>query len=367
MNELKILKKLISFRTNEEKYDNQIKDFILELLKDVKKEIINIPNTKGRSFIIKIKGVNSCKEPITFLCHLDTVNPSVQWHSDPYQAVIKSGKITGLGACDVKGSITCLLKAILETKKRNRDVYLIFTTDEESTVKNIKKINQKIKIQKMLVIALEPFGSNIGIGQKGILEVEIIMPGRSAHASNATTPLNKKYNAIYKTFEIINFIKKQEASLAKEIDKNYGVSTVNLGKIEGGTAVNSMAEICRLQVSYRVIPRIKLDKIYKDLLTTVKKIDKKAKIKILLKGDSFDSIKKKETKKIAEIMSKYLGKVELIFGKVWSEVAELSKNGNTCLIIGAGNIEEAHRANEVINIDILEKFCDIYRKIIEDF
>lgn len=364
-----LLKKLISFQTNQAKYDNGIKDFILKLFGNSDKEIFNIKNTKGRAFALKLKPRKSqkAKKTICFLCHLDTVNPSDGWKSDPYKALEKDGKIFGLGASDMKGPIVSLLQALLK-KDYNREVVLMFTSDEETSVKDVINLQKILKIKDSLIIATEPAGRTINAGQKGILELKITTKGKSGHASTASTTKNKKESAIYKITEIIEFIKKQEQKLAKREDSKFGVSTVNFGKIEGGTAVNVIPDKCSLEISYRLVPKIKPEKILTELKQKIKKIDKETKIEILLLGKSFESKNELEIKKIRELLESSLKqKVELTYGRIWSEIAEFQEGNNVCLVIGPGEKNSCHCANEFVYVKQLDVFTVFFEKLLNDF
>jgi len=361
----KILKKLISFPTNTQKYDNNIKSFILNLLQDFNKEIIDIPDTDERCFVVKLKAKRGSKKPIAFLCHLDTVIPSNSWAAEPYEAVISRDKVIGLGASDMKGSIASLIKAIIDLKVLERDIVLIFTSDEETTVKDIKKVKRTIKLKNSLIIATEPTSGNLIVGQKGVLEIKVSTFGKSLHASNADFFENKKNSAIYKMLQVMQEVKNQEKDFSKKVNKNYGASTINMGKIYGGSAVNVMPDKCSLELSYRLDPQVDIDAYYSQIVSRFKKIDSFMKIELLLTGGSFDSSKIASVDLIKRLVEKTQGKASFEYGKIWSEIAEISRN-NICLILGPGSPLQAHQANEYIDIKSLRQFCQIYSDMILD-
>ncbi len=358
-----ILKKLIDFPTNNWEYDNNIKSFIITLFEDLDKEIINVPNTKERCFFVKLKSKKSSKKTIVFLCHMDTIVPSNTWKSKPLITSFLKNKVVGLGASDMKGSIASLIKAIRNLKAIERDIILIFTSDEETTVSDIKKLKKKLKLRDCIIIATEPTEGNIIIGQNGIIEIKITTFGKSSHASNADFLENEKNNAIYKIIQVMRKIREQEIELNKEKEGKYNVSTINMGKIYGGSAVNVMPDKCSLEVSYRLNPSIDIDSYFSKIITGFKKIDTKIKVDLLLKGYSFDSGNTDLANSVKSIIEKTIKKVDFEYGKSWSEIAELSKN-NTCMIIGPGSQSQAHKADEYIDITKLNQFCQVYSDII---
>ena len=360
-----ILKKLIAFPTNSWKYDNGIKNFIIDLLNSVDKEIIDVPNTKDRCFAVRIKSRKSLKKAIAFLCHLDTVVPSDTWKSNPYDALVSRTKVVGLGASDMKGSIASLLNAIINLKSIERDVILLFTSDEEATVRDIEKLKKKLGLKDYIVIATEPTEGNVIIGQKGVLELRVSTVGKSSHASEVDYLKNKRNNAIYKMIQIMQKIREQEVELSKTGSKEYGVSSVNLGKIYGGSAVNVVPDSCSLEVSYRLNPSVGIDVYFSQIVADFKKIDPDIKVDLLLRGDAFNSAKKSSVNMIKNIIKKRENKVNFGYGKSWSEVVALSKD-NICMVIGPGDPLQAHKTDEFIDKAKLNQFCQVYSDIISN-
>jgi len=363
MNAVEILKKLVTFPTNTLVYDNGIKEFILSLLKKQAEKIITIPDTINRSFLIKLGIGQSKKRPLVFLCHLDTIIPTNQWFSNPFAPEIKGNKIFGLGTSDMKGSVAAVIKGVLGAKKINRTVYLAFTSDEESQVKDVEKLAKVIKLKNAIVVAPEPTGGNIRIGQKGVLELRITMPGESHHAARATRELNKKDNAIYKIGSVINLIKRLEATYFNQ--KVSRSTTFNLGRIEGGTVVNNMADSCSLEISCRVCSSLAPKKLLDILEKGIKRIEKKATINLMLLGSPFFNDNKRDLLTLREIIKRQGQNPHVLFGKAWSEITSFDNNGNSCFVIGPGEPNQAHHPNEFIRIDKLNKFCEVYSNILD--
>lgn len=359
-----ILKELIKFQTNSRKYDNRIKRYISSLFKNFNREIIEIPNTSNRCFAIKLKSNKAIRSPLIFLCHLDTVVPSASWKANPYKAIIKKNKLIGLGASDMKGAVASLIAALLDIGKLERDVTILFTSDEETNVRNIVEIKNKLKFKDSIIISTEPTGGNLIIGQKGILEVRITFFGENLHASCADIDVNKKSNAIYKMTELCSFIKKQEEEFSRRKDKRLGVSTINLGKIEGGSAVNVMADECSMEVSYRLTPNLKAKDIYSIISKEIKRIDQKGRIRILLNGDSFDSRGDKKILKLKKLLIANGENTKYKVGGAWSEVANLSQE-NTCVIFSLIDDTQAHKANEFVYLNNLFRAYKIFKKVIK--
>ena len=78
----------------------------------------------------------SGSETFAILTHLDVVPAGEGWETDPFQAVIKDGRIYGRGAVDDKGAAVAALYALHAVKNScislNKQVKVFFGCDEES-------------------------------------------------------------------------------------------------------------------------------------------------------------------------------------------------------------------------------------------
>lgn len=102
-------------------------------LSDAQKMGFKVRNFDGYAGDISMgpKGVN----PLAILGHLDVVPTGEGWTVEPYDAIVRDGKIYGRGSSDDKGPIVAALYAMLAVKKAglplNREIRLILGCDEE--------------------------------------------------------------------------------------------------------------------------------------------------------------------------------------------------------------------------------------------
>src|SRR3990167_5837536 len=144
MNEIELTKKLISIPSYVDKTTDEsvavkfLYDYLKENLKDVE---INLQEVEGeRSNIILKKG-----EPkFIVVGHIDTVQPRAGWRTKPLEAVEKDEKIFGLGANDMKGSLSSFVTALVENGVPDDFMFLIYI-DEEYDFKGMKKFVEEYK------------------------------------------------------------------------------------------------------------------------------------------------------------------------------------------------------------------------------
>ncbi|MFC1656750.1 M20 family metallopeptidase [Patescibacteria group bacterium] len=368
---LEILKKLISIDSSNSKSNKQIINFIKRLFKN-RAEIIEQKYKKDKldlyNLIIKIKG-KSDKNPLIFAGHTDTVNPSNAWNRNPFKPVIEGDKLYGLGTSDMKAGLASMIVAGLESKKPKRDIYLVFDADEEDSGtggKKVLEIMDTFNIKDAEIIIPEPSTGNITIGQKACFALKIETSGKAAHGSKTTYKNNMKNSAIYKAHKIMTELMKLEKSLDKKKPDNlYGYSTQNIGQIQGGQNVNSVADFCMFTIDRRLLPKEDVQKEIQKAKKLIQKTVPDAKISVQFSGESFSAKQSdKLVKKIANLAHKAFAKKKFEVSYGWNEAAIFSKYGKV-VIFGPGIHEQCHQPDEYTSIDLLEKYTDIYKKIMQ--
>lgn len=172
------------------------------------------------------------KPSIAFVGHMDTVEISDGWDTDPLQAVIKDDKLFGLGIADMKGGIGSLLAALQDMSAAQRSIVgVLIYVDEEYDFAGMKQA----VVDKLLAGDSEPklmisMDGNLEAitGCRGLLKIDLEVLGRSGHASN---PKNGR-NAIT---GLMSALTELEAQLPEFDDKTLGRTTMNVAYVRGGT------------------------------------------------------------------------------------------------------------------------------------
>jgi acetylornithine deacetylase len=124
------------------------------------------------------------------------------------------------------------------------------TVDEEHTFLGVRRLVQGGFKADAAVVA-EPTQLNIVHAHKGITRWHLSTPGRSCHSSAP----EQGVNAIYRMGRLLVAIEQYAAKLrASRTDPLLGPPTLSVGRIEGGTSVNTVPDSCRIELDRRVIP-----------------------------------------------------------------------------------------------------------------
>ena len=200
--------------------------------------------------------------PRVFLStHLDTVPPFIPPTED-------EKKIYGRGACDAKGIIASQITAAEELRKQGiTDIGLLYTVEEETSSIGAKAANNHSLAQKCeYLINGEPTDNDLAIGSKGTFRLKIIAEGKAAHSAYP----EMGESAIEKLLDILHDIRLAEFPN----DDFFGETTVNIGTIEGGLALNVIPPRAEAGIAIRLTtPRAPVEKLINEIVGEDGKIE----------------------------------------------------------------------------------------------
>jgi putative selenium metabolism hydrolase len=185
---------------------------------------------------------------IAFDAHIDTVDIGQRelWNFEPRSGEIKDSKVFGRGSSDQKGGMASMITAlkILKESKADLPFTLFFVgsvLEEDCDGLCWQYIVKEDKIKPDIVILTEPTDGKINRGQRGRMEIEIVVTGLSCHGSAP----ERGDNAIYKLSPIIAAIEKLNDHLRD--DPFLGKGTLAASRVRSNSpslcAVADMAAI----------------------------------------------------------------------------------------------------------------------------
>ncbi len=179
--------------------------------------------------------------------HLDVV-PGRPAQFEPR---IEGDRLIGRGAYDMKGALAAMMCALKDIEQQDRvRVRLICVPDEESEELDVRSTDAIVKrgLSGDFAITGEPTDMHIGIEAKGVLVMRIDVHGKAAHSS---TPWLGE-NAVLKAIDVFRSI--GTLPFARESSEMFDRPSINLGRIEGGRALNMVPELCTMAVDVRYLP-----------------------------------------------------------------------------------------------------------------
>jgi len=294
--------------------------------------------------------------------HTDTVPYDPNW-SEATNLTEHDGKLYGRGSCDTKGFIAAALTA-LENSKPNKPLALVFTADEEIGLRGAKQLAQLKPLRVRYSIVGEPTSLQPIRAGKGYSLAEVIVKGREAHSAYPALGAS----AILRAARLINRLESIATELKKAMHPAFDppYTTLNIGLIHGGSAKNVLAGECRFTLEWRPIPTQPSEHLlhlFEAAIEDEKKADPdfQCEVDASRQDTGFETAPDSPLIKLLERASgKEAGTVA--FG---TEAAQMMLLGSESVVIGPGDIREAHRTGEFVPVDELERCAEILRQSIQ--
>jgi acetylornithine deacetylase/succinyl-diaminopimelate desuccinylase-like protein len=98
-----------------------------------------LPLVETAALVVRYRGDGSGGKPILVLAHMDVVPARPEdWKRDPFTLVEESGYFFGRGTADIKQEVALIATTFMRLKSEGfvptRDLYLVYTGDEETTM-----------------------------------------------------------------------------------------------------------------------------------------------------------------------------------------------------------------------------------------
>lgn len=371
--------------------EKEIQDFLCKILESMGFEYDLVPYAENRNNIIAFYPplTNShCfnRKYIVFSGHQDTV-PGYKI-TQSMDAPIKEGKMYGRGTSDMKGGIAAFLTAIRLFIKDNihimkssssseieRGICIILTVDEEAGCGGVKAFANYKKIGKDftpdLCILAEPTGSNPVIGHKGVVWFTAEFKGKAAHSS---VPYRGD-NAIEKASRFINALKPLQGILLLRKIPEYpelDPPTIAVTMIQGGNAVNIIPDTCSVEIDRRINSLETVESARSEIIQIIQELGLESDANLITNGSGNcyilpDGSKNEHYCKIKKITDSFEIKGSMFMnGYTEADVFYNSFNIPT-INLGPGNIEQAHKSDEYIEISNLIDAVGIYYQILQEF
>ena len=302
--------------------------------------------------------------------HTDTVPyDDNRWKYDPFKLIEADNRFYGLGTSDMKAFLALAIEASqhFKAEQYQRPLIILATADEETTMQGAKALVDASKPKARYAIIGEPTGMKPIRMHKGILMEAVRITGLAGHSSNP----DLGHNALEAMHQVMGELMQWRQELQQKHRNEMfevPVPTVNLGHIHGGDNPNRICGACELHIDIRPLPGMALEDLRHEL-------DKRLQQALPDKGFSletfplFSGIPAAETDSdsaIVKAAEKLTGHTagSVAFG---TEAPYFNQLGMETLVLGPGNIDQAHQPDEYLELKTIEPTLDLLRKFIYQF
>lgn len=314
-----------------------------------------------------IASAGSGEQGLVLAGHTDTVPyDEGRWQVDPFKLSERDNRLYGLGSCDMKGFFSLVLEAVRDLDLK-QPLTIIATADEETTMCGAKALGNLGQHLGRHVVIGEPTSNRPIRMHKGMMMRALRIRGSSGHSSDPSLG-NSALDAMQAAMQEL-------LEWRKQLQENYRnplfaveVPTLNLGHIHGGDSPNRICAECELHFDLRPLPGMNLDQLHGEIEQLIEKRLGDRGLQITLEK-TFDGIPPMETAaeaaivKAAESLTGHQAET-VAFG---TEAPYFNAMGMETVVMGPGDIAQAHQPNEFVAIDQLQPGVDILKSLIKKF
>ncbi|CAD7963986.1 unnamed protein product [Amoebophrya sp. A25] len=309
------------------------------------------------------KGTQPSSLPLLFNTHLDVVPPFFPSGLKPDPLDPSKQILTGRGSCDTKSLLAAMLLAVQSPMLAalKEKIGFIFVVSEETTHQGMKRANA-LNLQPKFLIVGEPTAARVMRFQKGILKLRITCRGVAAHSGYPHLGVS----AVGLLLDVLERIRKAPYPR----DDLIGETDLNVGFIEGGQAINALAEHASAMLMFRLVSE---PKVVHDIVSAI--------LRELNESVKFDKGKKGVEDRIyLELITqnapvdlthvdKFLDKSRWNFGTACfnTDIPYFKSSvGTKSFLYGHGDICDAHCPREYIGVDDLRSCVGAYARMAKE-
>ncbi|CAB3733967.1 Acetylornithine deacetylase [Paraburkholderia phenoliruptrix] len=310
--------------------------------------------------------------------HTDVVPVTGQhWSSAPFDPVVRGERLYGRGSCDMKGFIGVTLGLLPEIQRRalREPIHFAFSFDEE-----VGCLGAPLLLAELADRGIRPAGCIIGeptsmrpvVAHKGNNAYRCCVKGLAGHSSRTPSGVN----AIEYAARLICHIREAADLLRRNgpFDRAFDVpfATAQTGMISGGIAINTIPEQCEFFFEYRNLPSEDPERFFEQIARYAREqlepemraVADEASISFEKVGATLalDSAEQAAITRLVRSLCNDFETRKVTYG---TEAGLFSQAGIPTVICGPGSIDDAHKADESVELSQLAA-CDHFLRQVLD-
>lgn len=341
-------------------------------------------DTKRDNIVARLEGDRPVKDGgalLMFEAHQDTV-PVDGMIIPPWTPTVKDGKIYGRGSCDIKGGMSAMLVALsrlaAERPRGMPTVIMACTVNEEhgfSGAADLQRLWETkgtsiIERKPDAAVIAEPTDLNVVIAHKGSCRWKCSTRGRAAHSSKP----HLGENAVYKMARVLRAFEDyaRDAATLVPAHRLCGNATLSVGTIQGGISVNTVPDVCTIEIDRRVLPGEDARQVYRDVVEYVRRhpqvtfeVDH---AEPFLVGPSLsDDNNGPLAERLAGVVRGLYGQCETVGVPYGTDASKIAAAGIPSVVFGPGSLDQAHTCDEWLSLAELTKASEAYYQFVKTY
>ncbi|MEM7439388.1 MAG: acetylornithine deacetylase [Pseudomonadota bacterium] len=368
MDTLTLLERLIAFDTTSRNPNRDLIHWVADLLRDAGAEVTLIPDESGGKANLYATLGPTDMPGVALSGHTDVVPVDGQnWTKPPFELTQENGNLYGRGTCDMKGFVAAALSAALRAPTLKTPLHLALSYDEEIGCIGVRSLIDMLSnapIKPRFCIVGEPTSMQVATGHKGKMAARVTCHGVEGHSALAPFATN----AIYMATDLITAIRdiqtRTEAEGPRDGDYDVPYTTLHVGTINAGTALNIVPNRAEFLFEIRSVAEDDPDSLLQDIRAAATQIAAatgapEAWIEITPTANTYPGLATAPDADVVSFVKALAGgandTIKVAFGTeggLFSDVA-----GIPTVICGPGSMAQGHKPDEFVSLDQLNQ-CD---------
>lgn len=371
------LQNLVSFDTTSRNSNLALIGWVEAYLLPLGAVLTRVPNDDGsKTNLIASFGPLGVAGGVVLSGHTDVVPVDGQdWHTDPWTLTQKDGKLYGRGTCDMKGFAACALALApaMAAANLSAPIHIALSYDEEVGCLGAHSLVDKLNALYPgvgAVIIGEPSDMKVVSGQKGLASSTVEITGREAHSSQ----IQQGVSAIMEAIPLMAALHEMAADARRiaPTDSPFEPpgTSITIGLLEGGTAVNILARQCSFTFDIRYEAGDDPRKYEDALRTLVEATDARIKERApeggaVLIPRSLSPAMNPEVDGAAEALARALTGDNTLRAVAYATEGGIFQNGGLSTVIcGPGSILQAHQPDEFVEVEQIESCVGFLERLV---
>ena len=305
---------------------------------------------------------------LSLMSHIDVVPAAIEdgWSGNPFEGRLQDGKIYGRGSCDMKGPLAATLCAASRFKAADLQapLYVMITADEERHAMGARLLVDKSRLFKEARsgygLICEPTRLRVVYAHKGSLSMCVTSKGRPAHTSTT-----KGVNANIKMIPFLNDMLKIRNQVLtsnrfRNNDFNPPYSDLNITVNDHNIAINIFPAQSTCYLLYRPMPGVDTEA----LVRRVKDCASKRGVKCQVRRGGLPLYTPPDSALVRTAL-KLSGTRTPSTVSYGTDGMAYTRGMKQLVVLGPGDIAQAHTADEWVSVDQLHKAVDLYTRFID--
>ncbi|MEM7071229.1 MAG: acetylornithine deacetylase [Pseudomonadota bacterium] len=361
-----ILEKLVSFQSISLQDNLALMMWIKNYLANFNIKASIIEHVAGKRVNLFARIGPDTRDAIMLSGHSDVVPTKGQdWDSDPFKLTLRDQRLYARGSADMKGFLACVLACVDDFCKAplNHPIWIAISCDEEIGCVGVRPMIEYLKTQNLhpkLIIVGEPTLMKPVLAHKGKLSCLCHCKGLAGHSAYAS----ELVSAIHLANDVITEIRHTQQKLIENIeahDRRFPIacSTLNIGTIKGGKALNIVPEDCVFDFEIRHLPKNNPTDLLEPILQKAaflnhqyQHLKNAVTIEVM---NAYPGLEQKHDSKSVQLVKRLCASNEEHYVNFGTE-AGLFQNmlASDCVVCGPGDIRVAHKSNEYIAVSQID-------------